>query len=36
MKQYKFDHYYLYGELTACLEELARDYFRLYRVEGGA
>lgn len=21
---------------TDCLEELARDYFRLYRVEGGA
>lgn len=33
MKQYKFDHYYLYGELTACLEELERDYPRLLKLE---
>lgn len=33
MKPYKFDHYYLYGELTACLEELAGDYPQLMKLE---
>ena len=26
MKTYKFDHYYLYDEMTSCLKELAEDH----------